>query len=369
MQSIHDLHYHVEAALDHSTAAALPSLHYQWPQLGQKLFAQEQALTEGGASQQTLTEQEKKQKRETIRDATIAELYRDEEGYSRDMRYLAFLLVKLGRGGELVGNPAAIERGGSKQELPYTGLEGYYAGSQRTALHPGLTCEAIIEEQANLGAELLKSLKKRAIEDYSWADFARLKHILAGLQPAIEELKTLQLLWTGIVRRLHVRIYHNPEFEPTLTEEIEHLEHSLFGTPFGTEQERQMKGVLEEEYHRLRDERDHLSTAELEQQRQETQKRIRIRADRLEEFHQFRKASYEILVASGQGRYVIGVEDTSLKEATITEAITLPDLPARSTYPPTPVHLTPEQLEGYLFVAHLGEVGGDPLVRSALVSD
>ena len=117
----------------------------------------------------------------------------------------------------------------------------------------------------------------------------------------------------------------------------------------------------EGEYHRLRDEYDHLSTAEQEQERQEEQRRKRIRADRLEEFHQFRKATYEILAASGQGRYAIGVQDTSLKDATITEAITLPDLPDRSTYPPTLVHLTPEQLEGYLFLAHLGEVGGDPL--------
>ena len=95
----------------------------------------------------------------------------------------------------------------------------------------------------------------------------------------------------------------------------------------------------------------------------------KIRADRLEDFHQFREVTYEILAASGQGQYTVGVQDTSLKDASITEEITLPDIPERSTYSPTPVHLTPKQLEGYLFLAHLGEIGGDPLVRSTLISD
>ncbi len=87
-----------------------------------------------------------------------------------------------------------------------------------------MTCEEIIEEEAKIGAELLTSIKKRAITNDSWADFVRLKHILAGQKPNLEELRTLQLYWTGIVKRLHVRIYHNPEFEPTLTENIEQPE-------------------------------------------------------------------------------------------------------------------------------------------------
>lgn len=369
MEPVHELHYHVEAALDHSTETALPPLYYQWPQLGQELFAREQALTDG-TSQQTMSEQEKRQKRANIREAIIDQLYRDEEGYALDMRYMAFLLVRRGRGGELVGNPSAIEHGGRRRELPYTGLEGYYAGSERTSQRPGMTSEAIIQEEANLGAELLKSLKKRAIESYAWAGFAHLKHVLAGEEPAIEELKTLQLLWTEIVRRLHVRIYHNSEFEPTRTENIEHLEHLLFYSAFRTEQEKEMKKVLEREYHQLKDAYEQLGAAGQEQERQELARRIHIRDDRLEEFHQFRKATYEMLATGVQEeRYTIGVQDTSLKDATITEAITLPDLPDRSTYPPTLVHLTPEQLEGYLFLAHLGGVGGDPLVRSALVSD
>jgi hypothetical protein len=370
MEPIYELHDDIEAALDHSTEAVLPPLHYQWPQLGQELFSREQAVIElNGVNQHILTEQEKRNKRAAIRNTIIAELYAEDEGYSRDMRHLAFLLVKQGRAGELIGNPSALEHGGRRHELPYTGLEGYYAGSERTPQRPGMTSEAIVQEEAKIGTEMLKALKKRAIENYSWADFAHLKHVLAGQQPTVEELKTLQLLWTEIVRRLHVRIYHNPEFEPTLTEKIEHLEHLLLASPFRTEQEKEMKRLLEGEHHRLQDEYDHLSTAEQEQERQERQRRILIRADRLEEFHQFRKATYEILATSEQDQYLIDVQDTSPKDATITETITLPDLPDRSIYPPTLVHLTPEQLEGYLFLVHLGEVGGDPLVRSVLVSD
>src|SRR5437763_186261 len=149
MQAKPELHQHIEAAVDHSTKTALPPLHYRWPQLGLELVAREEALTEGktsptatsGAIQQTLSEQEKKQKREKLRKAITAQLYRDEEGYSLDMRHLAFLLVRLGRGGELIGNPSAIEQDGSKHELPYTGLEGYYAGSERTSQRPGMTRE------------------------------------------------------------------------------------------------------------------------------------------------------------------------------------------------------------------------------------
>ena len=130
-----------------------------------------------------------------------------------------------------------------------------------------------------------------------------------------------------------------------------------------------MKKILEVEYQQLKDTYDHLSTAEQEQERQERQKRTRIRADRLEEFHHFRQDTYEMLSIPTQGRYSVNIQDTSLQDADITETITLPDLPDRNSYLPTLVRLTPEQLKGYLFLTQLGEIGGDPLVRSALVSD
>src|SRR6266567_3770793 len=41
----------------------------------------------------------------------------------------------------------------------------------------------------------------------------------AGRKPDRVELGDIQVYWSMIVRRLHVRIYHNPEFALTLTEE------------------------------------------------------------------------------------------------------------------------------------------------------
>jgi len=127
MRTIHERHQSVEADIDHSTERALPPLQHQWPQLGQELFALEHTHTDlNTVNQQPLTEREKREKREGIRNTIITQLYSGEGEYSRDTRYLAFLLVKRGRGGEMVGNPYAMRKGGSKQELPYTGLEGYY---------------------------------------------------------------------------------------------------------------------------------------------------------------------------------------------------------------------------------------------------
>ncbi len=211
MQVIRELHQIIENDIDPYTEKAPPPLQHQWPQLGQELFALEHASTDlDSVRQRSLTEQEMMEKRETIRDAIIKQLYSNEGEYPRDTRYLAFLLVKRGRGGVIVGNPYVMGKNGSKQELPYTGLEGYYAGSERTSKRPGMTCEGIVQEEAKIGTELLKSIKNYAIANYSWADFARLKHILAGEKPDREELRTLQRLWTGVVKRLHVRIYHNP---------------------------------------------------------------------------------------------------------------------------------------------------------------
>ena len=211
MQVIHELHQIIENDIDPYTEKAPPPLQHQWPQLGQKLFVLEHTFIDlDRANQQPLTGQEKMEKREKIRNAIIAQLYGNEGEYSRDTRYLAFLLVKRGRGGVIVGNPYIMGKGGRRQELPYTGLEGYYAGSERTSKRPGMTCEEIVQEEAKIGTELLKSIKNYAIANNSWADFARLKHILAGQKPDREELRTLQRLWTGVVKRLHVRIYHNP---------------------------------------------------------------------------------------------------------------------------------------------------------------
>jgi len=49
--------------------------------------------------------------------------------------------------------------------------------------------------------------------------------------------------------------------------------------------------------------------------------------------------------------------------------ISVPKKYDRNYYTPYEVKLTPKQLESYLFLAKLGEIGGDPLTRSALLSE
>jgi len=369
MRTILRLHQGIEADIDHYTETTLPPLQHQWSLLGKELFTIEHTLTNTpGKDHPPLTEQEKRERREAIRNGILAQLYRDEETQSLDKRYLAFLLLKRGRGGAIVGDPSALGERIKRQELPYTGLEGYYAGSERTPERPGMTPEEILQEEANIGAALLKSIKKRCIEQNTWTDFARLKHVLAGGQPDREELGDIQVYWGMIVRRLHVRIYHNPEFALTLTEQMERLEQLLSYIPGRSEEERQSIRALQVEYNRLKQECERMSEAEQEQERQERRARERIRTDRLAEFHRFREETYHLLCEASQGRYAVEVRDTSLEEATIVETITLPAIPGRHTYPPVDVHVTAGQLEGYLFLAQLGAIGGDPLTRSVLVS-
>jgi hypothetical protein len=56
-------------------------------------------------------------------------------------------------------------------------------------------------------------------------------------------------------------------------------------------------------------------------------------------------------------------------DANITETLYVPEPPDRKSSPPYLVDLTAEQLEGYLFLAHLGEKGGNPLTRSVLLTE
>jgi hypothetical protein len=360
---------HIETASDHDITAVLPPLRHQWPQLGQELFELEHILTSApDAGPQPSTEQERRAQQADIRNTIIAQVYREEGKYSRDMRYLAFLLLKQGRAGMIVGNPSAITTNGKRQELPYTGLEGYYAGVEKTSDRPGLTSEEIVQEEANIGAQLLKTLKKQAIAQNSWLDLIHLKNTLAWKEQDVEVIRNIQLLWGTVIRRLHVRLYHCPEFEPTLTEQIEHLEQLPGAAQGNTAEGEQLLLALNTTRARFRHALEAMSEAERAQERQERARRAVIRASRIAEFNRFHDETYQILTASHQGHYTLGVQDTRLKDSTITETITLPKIPERQTYPPVLVLLTPAQLEGYLFISRLGEVGGDPLVRSALVT-
>jgi hypothetical protein len=369
MVSTNVLQHSIESDLDHYTETTLPPLQHQWPLLGKELFELEHTLTDtSGTNRQPLPEEEKREKRAAIRNAIVAQLYREEGTYTRDTRYLAFLLIKAGRGGAIVGNPYVTGKGGARQELPYTGLEGYYAGSERTPERSGMTPEEIIQEEANIGAQTLKGIKKPAIAQNSWVTYSRLKHALEEEKPGLEELRIFRVLWSAIVRQLHVRIFRNAEFELTLAERIEQLERLSNGLPGRTAEEKQSKKDIHAECDRLKRELENLSGAEREHERQERRTRESVRSDRLAEFQRFREETYQMLTESEPERYRIGVQDASLEEATITETIKLPKIPDRNVYPPTPVHFTREQLEGYLFLARLGEIGGDPLARSVLVS-
>lgn len=255
MQYTDGIHQNMEADVNRPVGTKLPSLHHEWPLLGRAFYLLELQLPGAPAAErQPLSERKKGEQQEALRSMLIAQVYADQGSYSRDTRHLAFLLLKAGRGGEIVGNPFALTRDGEPQELPYTGLEGYYAGSQSTSGHPSMTAEAVLQEEANIGAELLTHLKRRAIEDYAWANFMQMKHALAQGNPDAETTRTLQRDWSVIVRRLHVRVYHNPEFELTLPERMAQVEQEIGEMAGRTEEEQEAKKEGEAQLARLKQE-------------------------------------------------------------------------------------------------------------------
>lgn len=344
-------------------------LQRQWPQLGRELLTLESTHTAPYARYAPpRVEQDEMARKGSIKGLILAQLYRDEDKYSRDARYCAFLFVQKGRAGEIVGNPTLRANNGKKQELPYTGLEGYYAGSERTSEHPGLTREEIIQEEAHIGLELLRTIKKQCVENYSWVRFAKMKKALESGEPDVEDLRNITLLWSEVVMRLHVRVYNNKEFEMTLTEQIEQLEKLLSVAPARTKEEKEYKNILQAEYQRLKEERSSMSEEEKEDERKCRRERERIRRERSREYEQFREETYGLLEI-GKSAYDISISNSKMKEATIIERIKLPKTHDKNEYTPSEVRLTPEQLEGYLFLAQLGNIGGDPLVRSSLISE
>jgi hypothetical protein len=98
--------------------------------------------------------------------------------------------------------------------------------------------------------------------------------------------------------------------------------------------------------------------------------RAAVMSSRLQEFTKFRQATYAHLRDStGIFPHIdYGIEDRELASASIVETLCLPEPGDRNASPPYVVNLTPEQGEGYLFLAHLGEKGGDPLTRSLLLA-
>jgi hypothetical protein len=211
-------------------------------------------------------------------------------------------------------------------------------------------------------------LKKEAVEHNSWAEYVHLRQTLDGKEQKRETIRTLQTLWMTTVGQLRSRVYHHPEFEQTLTERIEQGGQMLSKIAIQTEEGRLLHKALQEEQNQLEEAYASMSEAEKTQERSERRKRERIRRARIEAFQHFRDETYHLLEGSHQERYEVGIQDSSWDKATLRETIVLPRILARETYLAVQVHLTPEELDGYLFLAELGEIGADPLARSELVS-
>jgi len=341
----------------------------EWPQLGKKLYSLERALaTHFVTYGHTLSDHQRREIAERFKNRVFAQLYNDDEKYTPETRYRAFLVVKNGKAGEIVGNPYIIDINGQRQQLPYTDLEGYYAGSMKTATYPGMTPEKVVREEALVGLEMLKTIKKHAIERYSWASYSKMIKGLESGEPDIDDLKTIEILWAEVVRRLHVRVYDNPEFAMTLTEQYEQIEKLVTIAPARTREEKAYKAVLQAEYERLKNEIQSMSKEQLEHENQERKERERIRKERLKVYNQFRDTTYAMLTATGMGDYGIQINDSQWSKANIIETIILPKTQERDEYDLTRVELTPEQVEGYMFLTELGDIGGDPVARTVLSS-
>jgi hypothetical protein len=320
-----------------------------WPQLGRMLYQLEHDPIE---SSEHLNDTQKRELRTKVKDIIL------DQCSSYERQYEAFEYVIRGRAVEIVGNPSYQGEDGKAYELPYTGLEGCYVGSQAKPGRPGLTPEQIIEEEANIGLELLNRLKKDAIKDYAWAKFARIAdpdhHILDK-----EDLKHIHLLWACIVRRLNQRIYENEECKKTPLEQVEAIlrnDSRLANDP-----------VIQQEYTTLK-EKKKTAQNETPEERKHQLASDRIFRDRMEEHDRFRRETYALLrdIFGRYGHIQYRIDDSSFADANILEELHLPKLPDRHNSHPYLMKLTTEQVKGYLFLAQLGEKGGDPLARSIL---
>jgi len=116
-----------------------------------------------------------------------------------------------------------------------------------------------------------------------------------------------------------------------------------------------------------------MSEEKKEQERQERKERERIRKARLNVYNHFRNATYAMLQEAGNGKsvideYGIEVHDSQWSNANIIETIQIPQTQDREDYDLTRVALTPEQIEGYMFLTELGDIGGDPIACTVLSS-
>ena len=111
-----------------------------------------------------------------------------------------------------------------------------------------------------------------------------------------------------------------------------------------------------------------MSKYEKEHESKERKAREIIRRETLKAYNHFRESTYALLEEEDNSEYGFEVSDSRWTDATIIETIRLPKTQARNDYPSIQATLTPAQLEGYIFLAELGDIGGDPLARSVLSS-
>src|SRR3989442_3173619 len=152
-----------------------------------------------------------------------------------------------------------------------------------------MTREQIIEEEANIGLELMKREKKRSIDHYSWASFVELQRASeSGTEDAdLEDLRSLYLLWTGVVRRLNDRVYENEEYKVSPLEQLETL---MRRDPKLARDEN-----VQAEYTKLLEEEKKKSKEQREKEQAERRVKERIFRSRLEEYEAFRSRTYACL--------------------------------------------------------------------------
>lgn len=325
----------------------------EWPQLARELFELEQEIL---AAHPPASEQAKRAQLERVRSSILD----DCRHYER--QYEAYELVRRGRACEIVGNPHYKGNGQTALPLPYTGLEGYYAGSEALPARPGLTQEQIIQEEATIGLELMRNIKRHCIASYSWSSFTRLRRADEEEATSLDCLKDLYLLWTVVVRRLSQRVYKNEEYQVSPLERLEGL--------IRKDSRLARNSSVQAQYTRLVDEERQLSREQRQEEHAKELARTAVMKNRLQEFTKFREATYAFLRGpAGLFPHIdYCIEDRELASASIVETLCLPKPGDRNASPPYVVNLTPEQVEGYLFLAHLGEKGGDPLTRSMLLA-
>lgn len=206
--------------------------------------------------------------------------------------------------------------------------------------------------------ELVKRIKKYYVDHYLWIDFAKIQKASENETTDIEVLRHLNLLWTSVVRRLNQRIYENEEGKTSPFELLEIL--------FRKDQKIAKDPSMQAMYVRLLKEEKEKS----EEEKKKKQENERIFRNRVEEHTTFRAGTYAHLKdACGRICHIdYAIADASFADANITETLYLPEPPDRNRALSYMVDLTPEQLEGYLFLASLGEMGGNPLTRSVLTA-